>query len=202
MMNIQSNSKLQVKDFITLGVLNAVFTVLFIVLTIVIGVFPITGIFAPAIAAIPLGIVFTLLMIKVAKKGTLLVSGVLQAVILFLLSGSWTFVVAIISATLLGECIVWRSYKDLHRVTISYVILICGYALGSFAPIVFFTEAWRSASVASGYDASYVNAFTEILNGPVLLGILAVSAVGALLGAGLGKKMLKKHFEKAGVISH
>ncbi|MCM0760878.1 MptD family putative ECF transporter S component [Sporomusa sphaeroides DSM 2875] len=200
-MNIQSSSKMQVKDFITLGVLNAVFTVLFILLTVVVGIFPVTGIFAPAIAAIPLGVVFMLLMIKVAKKGTLLVSGVLQAVILFLLSGSWTFVVAIILATLLGELIVWGSYKDLHRVTISYAVLICGYALGSFAPIVFFTESWRTASVASGYNASYVNAFTEILNGPILLGVLVASALGALLGAILGKKMLKKHFVKAGVIS-
>lgn len=200
-MNIQSSSKLHIKDFIALGVLNAVFTVLFILLTVIVGIFPVTGILAPAIAAIPLGVVFILLMIKVAKKGTLLVSGVLQAVILFLLSGSWTFVVAIISATLLGELIVWGAYKDLHRVTISYVVLICGYALGSFAPIVFFTESWRTASVANGYNASYVNAFTEILNGPILLGVLAVSALGALLGAILGKKMLKKHFVKAGVIS-
>ncbi len=200
-MNIQSSSKLQVKDFITLGVLNAVFTVLFILLTVVVGIFPVTGIFAPAIAAIPLGVVFILLMIKVAKKGTLLVSGVLQAVILFLLSGSWTFVFAILSATLVGECIVWGAYKNLHKVTVSYVVLICGYALGSFAPIVFFTEAWRTDSVASGYDASYVNAFVEILNGPVLLGVLAVSALGALLGAVLGRKMLRKHFVKAGVIS-
>lgn len=200
-MNIQSSSKMQVKDFITLGVLNAVFTVLFILLTVVVGIFPVTGIFAPAIAAIPLGVVFMLLIIKVAKKGTLLVSGVLQAVILFLLSGSWTFVAAIILATLLGELIVWGSYKDLRRVTISYVVLICGYALGSFAPIVFFTESWRTASVASGYNASYVNAFTEILNGPILLGVLVASALGALLGAILGKKMLKKHFVKAGVIS-
>lgn len=200
-MNIQSSSKMDVQDFITLGVLNAVFTVLFILLTVVVGIFPVTGIFAPAIAAIPLGVVFMLLMIKVAKKGALLVSGVLQAVILFLLSGAWTFVVAIISATLLGEFIVWGSYKDFHRVTISYAVLICGYALGSFAPIVFFTESWRTASVASGYNASYVNAFTEILNGPILLGVLAVSVVGALLGAILGKKILKKHFVKAGVIS-
>ncbi|MDF2522361.1 MAG: hypothetical protein K0R31_2 [Clostridiales bacterium] len=200
-MNIQSSSKMQVKDFITLGVLNAVFTVLFILLTVVVGIFPVTGIFAPAIAAIPLGVVFILLRIKVAKKGTLLVSGVLQAVILFLLSGAWTFVVAIISAALLGELIVWGSYKDLHRVTISYIVLICGYALGSFAPIVFFTESWRADSLASGYNASYVNAFTEILNGPILLGVLAVSALGALLGAILGQKMLKKHFVKAGVIS-
>lgn len=200
-MNIQSSSKMHIKDFITLGVLNAVFTVIFILLTIVVGIFPVTGIFAPAIAAIPLGVVFMLLMIKVAKKGTLLISGVLQAVILFLLSGSWTFVIAIISATLLGELIVWGSYKDLRRVTISYAVLICGYALGSFAPIVFFTESWRTASVASGYNASYVNAFTEILNGPILLGVLAASALGALLGAILGKKMLKKHFVKAGVIS-
>ncbi len=200
-MNIQSGSKMQVKDFITLGVLNAVFTVLFILLTVVVGIVPVTGILAPAIAAIPLGVVFILLMIKVAKKGTLLVSGVLQAVILFLLSGAWTFVVAVIAATLLGELIVWGSYKDLHRVTISYIVLICGYALGSFAPIVFFTESWRADSVASGYNVSYVNAFTEILNGPILLGVLALSALGALLGAMLGKKMLKKHFVKAGVTS-
>lgn len=193
-------AKLQVKDLITLGVLNAVFIVIFSVIGIVLGMFPVTYLIMPAIVAVPLGVVFMLLLTKVAKTGTFFISGILQGTVLLILGVYWPVVTAVVSAALLGEFIVQGKYSRFKRIAAGYAVFICGYSLGSFAPLVFFAEAYRAMAVSRGYDAGYINKLIELLNGPVLLGILAMSALGALLGALLGKRIMSKHFAKAGIV--
>lgn len=197
---MEGKEKLQVKDLITLGVLNAVFIVIFTVVGMTLGMFPATYLFMPAVAAVPLGVVFMLLMVKVAKTGTFLVSGILQGTVLLLLGIYWPLVIAIIIASMIGEIITYGSYKSFRRITTGYAVLIGSYSLGSFAPLVFFADAYRAMAVSRGYDAGYINTFIELLNGPLLAGVVAVSIAGALVGAVFGKRILKKHFVKAGIV--
>jgi energy-coupling factor transport system substrate-specific component len=193
-------NKLQVKELITLGVLNAVFIVIFSIVGIVLGMFPVTYLFMPAVVAVPLGVVFMLLMAKVAKTGAFLISGILQGAVLLLLGVYWPVITTIVIAAMIGELIVQGAYKSFKRIATGYAALICGYSLGSFAPLVFFADAYKAMAVGRGYDEGYINKLIELLNGPVLLGILVVSIAGALLGAFLGKRIMKKHFVKAGIV--
>lgn len=194
------NNRLQVKDLVTLGVLTTVFIVIFAVGGMLLGVLPVTYLFMPAAVAVPLGTVFMLLMAKVAKTGTFLLSGILQGTVLLLLGVYWPVVLAIIIAALLGEIIIGGSYKSFRRIAVGYAVLICGYSLGSFVPLVFFADSYRVMAVNRGYEAAYIDKLIELLNGPVLAGVLAVSITCALMGAFLGRRILKKHFEKAGIV--
>ncbi len=197
---MNQNNKLQVRDLIILGVLNAVFMVIMLIFAMVLGIIPLASIFVPAAAAIPLGVVFMLLMVKVAKTGTLLLSGILQGTVSLFMGISWPLITAIVISALLGELVIRGAYKNLKRIAISYAVLIGGYAVGSFAPLVFFADAYRAMATSRGYDEVYINKIIELLNGPVFAGILAVSIAGALLGALLGKRLLRKHFSKAGIV--
>ncbi|QDR79889.1 MptD family putative ECF transporter S component [Sporomusa termitida] len=194
------DKKMQIKDMVVLGVLNAVFIIIFLIIVMVLGMIPVTSIFAPAIAAIPLGAVFLLLIVKVSKIGAFLISGILQGTVFLLFGVSWPLVSAIVIAAVLGEIIVWGNYKNLKRIASGYAVLICGYSFGSFAPMVFFADAYKVMAVSRGYDESYVNAIIALLNGPVFFWILTASAAGAFLGALFGRRVLKKHFIQAGIV--
>lgn len=193
-------NRLEVKDLITLGVLTTVFIVFFAIGGMTLGVFPATYLLMPAVMAVPLGTVFMLLMAKIAKTGTFLLSGVLQGIVLLLLGVYWPVLIAVMIAAILGEIIIWGLYKSFKRIAISYAVLISGYSLGSFIPLVFFADSYKVMALNRGYEAAYIDKLIALLSGPVLAGVLAVSVAGALLGAALGKKILKKHFIKAGII--
>lgn len=200
MMNDEQNKKLAVKDLIALGVLNAVFIVIFSIVGMILGMFPVTYLVMPALVAIPLGVVFMLLVAKVAKRGAFLVSGILQGIVFLLLGIYWPLITAIIIAALAGEILVQGEYQNFKRIASGYMLLILGYAFGSFSPMVFFADSYRTMAVGRGYDEGYINQLITLLNGPVLAAILAVSAAGALAGAYFGRKVLKKHFIKAGIV--
>lgn len=199
-MDNEQDKKLKVKDLIALGVLNAVFIVTFSVMGMILGMFPLTYLIMPALVAVPLGVVFMLLVAKVAKKGAFFISGILQGIVFLLLGIYWPLITAIVAASLAGEILVQGDYQNFKRIAAGYMLLILGYAFGSFSPVVFFAEAYRTMAVGRGYDEGYINQLIVLLNGPVLAGILAVSAAGALAGAYFGRRVLKKHFVKAGIV--
>lgn len=199
-MDEEQNKKLAVKDLIALGVLNAVFIVIFSIVGLILGMFPVTYLVMPALAAIPLGVVFMLLVAKVAKRGAFLISGILQGIVFLLLGIYWPLITAIIIAALAGEILVQGEYQNFKRIAAGYMLLILGYAFGSFSPMVFFAEAYRTMAVGRGYDEGYINQLITLLNGSLLAGILAVSAAGGLAGAYFGRRVLKKHFIKAGIV--
>lgn len=199
-MEEERKRKLQVKDFIALGVLNAVFVAIFSVAGLTLGMIPAMCLVMPALAALPLGVVFMLLVAKVAKQGVFFISGMLQGLVFLLLGRYWPVIVSIVAMALIGEILVGGRYQSSRRVAAGYVLLMLGYALGSFAPMVFFAQAYRTMAVAQGYDAGYIDQLLALLNGPVLAAILAVTAAGGAVGAYFGRRVLKKHFIKAGIV--
>ncbi|MGC3362538.1 MptD family putative ECF transporter S component, partial [Enterococcus faecalis] len=70
------------------------------------------------------------------------------------------------------------------------------------APIYVFTDWYikQATGGVTGTDMSYVNALVDVAKS--YLGITSAVAlvIASLLGAAVGKKILRKHFEKAGMI--
>lgn len=71
-----TSSKLQAKDFITLGIFTVLFFVVVMVCVFASAVTVVSYAFAPAIAAIPGGVIYMLMRAKVPKTGGILLSGV------------------------------------------------------------------------------------------------------------------------------
>lgn len=51
-----------------------------------------------------------------------------------------------------------------------------------------------------GMGAKYVEGLQSMISAGSFIGMLAVAFIGGLLGTLIGHKMLKKHFEKAGIV--
>lgn len=198
---MSNEPKLQTKDLIMIGVLNTVFVAVFFVFGMLMGVTPLTALFYSSAAAVPGGIVFMLLLAKVPKTGVFIISGVVQGGLMFLLQFYWPTIITVIAMALIAELIVISGkYTSFSRLIIGYVLLIIGYTLGSFGPVILFTKSYIKTATGLGYDPTYVNNLVSILSYRMGLLLVVLSIIGAILGGLIGKKLLYKHFTKAGII--
>ena len=177
-MEARSN-KLQAKDLINVGVFTAIYFIVFfagMMLGYIPIFIPLLGLVCPILCGIP----FMLYLTKVKKfgmvslTGIILIFGVLGDVILR--AGkyqSW-------KCTLLGNGV--------------FSLWIMGYVSR-----MFLTRDTFFASLVSSYGQEYVDTLMSYTPGWTYPVLFVVTFIGGILGALLGKAVLKKHFEKAGI---
>lgn len=196
---MKNKGKLQIKDFITIGVLNAVWIVIYYAIGMALGSTPIGWLVSASIAAIPCGVVYMLILAKVPKRGVITIGGVMFGIIM-LATGHWLAnVLVVVLFAFLGDLVFSQGEeRTTTKAIISYMVYMIGFPISSFCLLIWFKDAYFNA-----YQSEMIPYFEAILNKltlPVLLIVIVGSAIGALIGALLGKKFLNKHFEKAGMV--
>lgn len=193
--------KLKSKDFITLGI----FTVLFFVVTMICifasAVVVVTYVFAPAIAAIPGGIVYMFMRTKIPKAGGILISGTAISLLNFLTGAGWPVALGILIGTILAE-LVSRigKYKSFWGNAIGYAIYMGCFAVGTYLPMLIMTDYIEKLTASNSIDKAFINSLLSYINGPMLVIVVIVTIICAIIGSLLAKAMLKKHFVKAGIV--
>lgn len=196
---MEKTQKLNVRDLITIGILSAVFAVVYVGIGMFTGSTPIGWLFTNAILALPLGIVYMLLLAKVPKKGTAFILGIVFCLVMTLMGHWWpstllvgiTSLIAEIVSTIIGK-------KRFIGMLTAFVIYMIGFPIAGFAPLVWFKDAYISAYPPE--TAAYYEGLAQLLGGGMFWIVIAATAIGAVIGAFLGKAVLKKHFVKAGIV--
>lgn len=180
------NERLNVRDFVTIAVL----TVLEIA-----GSTPIGWCFTLGIQAIPLGIIFMLMYAKVNKRGVVLISGVLVGLLVGM--SFWLTGLVIALGALAGE-VIWNvaNRKRFATMAASFTSIMVGWYLGAFAPLVLMKDFFLNSVPTM---AEFYGSVFDIVAGPLFFVCLGVTALGGVLGSLLGRAVLKKHFERAGI---
>ena len=196
-MNEQVKEKLTTRDLITL----AVFTVIFaLIMTIInfIGAIPVLHPFAAGISMIPCGIVWVYLRVKVPKTGSVLIQIIVMLLIYLLLGSAWWQLLIMAVASIVVELITQPSKKSMKRITLGLIAFGLFFtAIANLPPLI--ARDYYYESCINNMDADLVNEIIEFMTVPVVIISLVLSVFCCLLGALLGKKMLKKHFERAGI---
>lgn len=201
--NVQTLPKrLGIKDFVLMGIFSAIMFALAMLLMFITGITPAVYLFYPAIFSLICGPLFMLIAVKVQKFGAFLIPSIIMGILLGLM-GAQTLLITVILfgffADLIATC---GKYKDYKRIAIAYILLMLGFYGGDIAPIYVFTNWYikEATGGVAGTDMTYLNSL--ITAAKSWLGILSLilCIVGAILGTLLGKRILKKHFEKAGLI--
>lgn len=184
-MEARSN-KLQAKDLINVGIFTAIYFVIFfagMMLGYIPIFIPLLGLVCPILCGIP----FMLYLTKVKKFGMVSLTGIILG-LLNLVMGSGV----------LGDVILrvgkYQSWKCTLLGNGVFSLWIMGYVSR-----MFLTRDTFFASLVSSYGQEYVDtlmSYTPDWTYPLLF---VVTFIGGILGALLGKAVLKKHFEKAGV---
>ena len=195
-------NKLTIPDLITIGVFTAIYFVLVAVATLICAFLPGVGnIFLPAVAALITGSVYMLLAAKLQKFGGISVMGLVMGLFFFV---SGHFVLSFATDIICGVLADWVASRSHYRskkgLLASYVIFAYGLT-GPILPLWFMKDAYIASLTARGKDAAYINTLFAPINSGSFVVSMAAILICALLGGFFGQKMMKKHFEKAGIVA-
>ena len=194
---VPNTNKLQAKDLINVGVFTALYIVAFFV-TGMIGYIPIFMLLIPALAPLVCGIIFMLFLPKVEKFGMVTIMGIILALFMFITGHPWPILIIGVVCAVLADLIMKSgNYKSWGKICIGYIVF-SEILIGLMIPIFFMKDTYL-AGIRDGYGDTYVDTLTAITPMWVFPIMIVLVAVGALLGAYLGKLLLKKHFKRAGI---
>ena len=194
-----NENKLKIKDLVNIGIFSTIYMVVSL-LTMILAMFsPIIWLLWPSIAGLVCSFVYMFLVTKVPKRGTALLLSLITGLIYFI-SGecTWTMLMSFAIVGVLAEIAI-TGYKSVKGAVISSGILAMGF-IGSPLPMWLFQESYMKSIIDMGMDPKYVSQLKNMISIGSLIGCLALAFVVGVIGGIIGKVILKKHFEKAGLI--
>ncbi len=196
----ESTNRLQMRDLITTGIISAVFFAGIMVSGAILGFVPGLSIFAMVPAAFLLGPIFVFLAARVPKPGAISILGVIIAILTFLLGFFWLYPVASIILGIVADLIsAAGKYRSKKLVVLGYVIYSISPIGSSIMPWIN-RDAYTAYLVGSGADQAFMDALYASLENWMVPVMFVGTMVMAFLGALLGMRLIKKQFEKAGIV--
>lgn len=194
---------MKTKDIITTGVYTALYFVLLCLGTLisVLLAYSANMKYAPAFIALLAGTVYMLLIAKTKKFGCLILMSVIISVFFFM-SGHFalSFLPNVICGILADVIARFGKYEDKCCNLISYIV----FSFGNLGPVIMMwvvRETYIKHLLAIGKDISYINEVMINFNFSNVAWLSLTIIIGGLLGGLFGQYMLKKHFNKAGMVA-
>ena len=191
--------KIKAKDLITVGIFTAIQFVVCMAVA-MLGYIPI---FIPLLAVlVPLigGIPFMLFLTKTKKFGMVTIMSVLIGLITCMMGmGVWVILTAPVFGILAD--LIFRSggYASVKKSILGYGVFSM-WVIGNYIPIVVTRDAYFQMLSTGGYGEEYAQTLMHYIPDWSLLPLLAACFVSGILGALLGRVLLKKHFVRAGIV--
>lgn len=190
------NEKLKVKDLVTIGI----FTVIYFIVMFgvgMIGMIPILFLIYPTILGIVSGVIVMLFMAKEQKPWALFIFGMLTPLVMFAMGHTYVVPVHALVVMLIAELVRrggnYRSFKYNAIAFGIFNMWICG----SLMQMLLAKEKYLEMCAMMGSD--YTQALEKLITYPHMAIVYAGAFVGGIVGAWIGRAMLKKHFIKAGI---
>ena len=190
--------KLKVKDLVSIGVFAVIYFVLMFGVGMM-GMIPILFLIYPTVLGIIEGPVLMLFMTKVQKPWALFILGMISPLVMFAMGH--TYVVAILSLIVMTIAELIRkigNYNSFKYNMLSYAIFST-WICSSLMQMLLAKEKYMEMSLMMmGKD--YTDALENLITYPHMALVALGAFLGGIIGAYLGKALLKKHFEKAGIV--
>ncbi len=193
----QEDKKLRTKDLIFAGAFGAIYIVLMLLVVMTCGAIPVLYIITPLLVGIVCATVYELCVLKVHKFGAALILGILFAVTTS--SGYLPGMILAILVALLAEFVMAAGkYESKKMFLLSYLVfnlnMVC-----PFTNLYFRRDAFM-AMATEYYSKEYAEGVAAFATGWLPLFQIALAVAGAAIGVLIATKLIKKHFEKAGIV--
>lgn len=195
-MEVKSN-KLQAKDLINVGIFTAIYFVIFfagMMLGYIPIFIPLLGLVCPILCGIP----FMLYLTKVKRFGMVSLTEVILGLINLIAGSGIMVLVAGVICGFAGDLILKAGKYQSWRCTLLGYGVFSLWIMG-YVSRMFLTRTEFFASLVSSYGQEYVDALMSYTPDWMFPVLFVVTFIGGILGALLGKSVLKKHFVKAGI---
>ena len=189
--------KLKIKDLVTIGV----FAVIYIVVTFavgMIGVIPILFLVYPTILGIVSGTVVMLFMAKVQKPWALLIFGMLTPIFMMVEGHTYILVLHAFVVILIAELIRRAGNYNSFKYNMFSFAIFNTWICGSLMQMLWAREKYIEMTMMMGNE--YVEALERLVTYPHMALVYIGAILGGLIGANIGRILLKKHFIKAGIV--
>ena len=192
-----NDTKLKGKDLINIGIYAALTCVLMTAVSMIGFVpvlMPLIGVIAPIFCSVPL----MLFMTKVKKFGMVTIMGIIMGVFLGITGmGIWPVIFGVIFGFLADLVDKSGNYKNGNRILLGNGVLSI-IMFGCMVPLYINIDQYFSSR--QGFGQEYIDTVTNLVQ-PWTFPVLLIAGFAAgVLGAWIGRKLLKKHFEKAGIV--
>ena len=192
----ESVNKLNGRDFINIGIYTAIYFVIVMVLAMT-GLIPIFLVLLSSMIGIIGGIPFMLFLTKVKKPGMILIMSTIMGILMFITGMTWMPIPFSIVTGLIAEFIYFSGkYKSMRSAILTAGIFPL-WACGNYLPLFFQRE--RYFARRTNYGQEYADAVMRYTPNWMFLILLAATLACGIIGGFIGKALLKKHFERAGI---
>ena len=191
--------KLTVKDLISIGIFSVIYFIGFMIAG-MLGYIPVCVILLPFIAGVLGGIPFMLFVIKTQKFGAVTFMGLIVGLLTFLMGQTWMSILfGVVFAFVADFMMKADDYKSTKKNMAAYAVYTL-WTIGTMLPMwIMRAEFFESYRNNGGTDA-YIDAVMKLTPPYMIVVIAVLGIVGAVIGAVIGKRVLKKHFIKAGIV--
>lgn len=189
------------KESIAVGIFTALILFLHLSLLMILHLLPGALIlFKEAFVALLTGPVYVLLLIKVPRRGVFTVCGLATA-LTYCLFGFFTVGALTAVGGILADYIASRrSFGAFAFNCTAYAVFSVAKAVGTYIPFYLWGDSFVESLRASGRGSpEFIEIFTTNLTLTMGLAVIAANVLCAILGFALGRRMLKKHFVRAGI---
>lgn len=136
---------------------------------------------------------------KIQKFGMLTITGIIGGIFFYLIGYGWIGLLGWVLGGILSDVVLKIGGYQKFKVTVLSYACFCLGIMGCPANLWFAGEAyWENIHTSMGDQ--YANTLQSLMPSWMMYVGFALLFVGGILGALLGHKMLKKHFERAGIV--
>lgn len=192
------SKKLKVKDLVSIGVFAVIYFVLLYGVGMM-GMIPILFLIYPTVLAIVAGTVVMLFMTKVQKPWALFIFGMIAPLLMFAMGHTYVLLVLSLIIMIIAELIrKIGNYNSFKYNMLSYAVFST-WICSSLMQMLLLKEKYLEMTLGM-MGQEYADALEKLITYPHMALVALGAFLGGIIGAYIGKALLKKHFEKAGIV--
>ncbi|WP_431930073.1 MptD family putative ECF transporter S component [Nonomuraea jabiensis] len=187
------------KDLINIGIFGALYLVVLYAINMLGFASPIAVLISLPASIVACGIPFMLFLTRVRHAGMVTIFALITAGIL-LLTGHppISFAITLVCA-LVAEAIIWAGRYRSRRLSVLAYAAYSAWYVGPMMPIFYAPADYFSSPSMQMMGADYTSQMQALLSPAVLIAFDLSTVAFGLLGGLLGLRLMRKHFEKAGL---
>lgn len=187
---------LKIKDLVTIGVFAVIYFIVMFAVGLM-GMIPILFLVYPTVLGIVGGTIVMLFMAKVQKPWALFIFGILSPLIMFAMGHTYVLALHGIIVMLIAEMIRRMGGYNSFKYNMFAYAIFNTWICGSLMQMLLAKEKYMELSMMMGEDYAY--AIEKLITYPHMALVYLGAIIGGIIGAYIGKALLKKHFSKAGI---
>lgn len=195
-----NSKKLNGKDLINAGIFSAIYVVIIMLVACTVGMIPIGFILLTLLVPLLEGIPMMLYFSKIKKVGMIMILQVVIGLAMIITGMGYDLLIWGIVTGIIAEIIMKvTKYKKGIACVLAYAVS-CICIAGNYVHWIGASDEWL-ASKAAGYGEVYMNTIAGYFKIWWVFPVMIILCfLGGLIGGLIGRKVMKKHFEKSGLV--